>query len=254
MAIADIDVVLQRLEGVIDETVHTRSRAGYFAAMYRKVTVAIRSAVVAGRFDDNERMTHLDRVFAERYLDAYEEWRGGEHPTGAWRVAFDASRRWRPTIVQHLLVGMNAHINLDLGIAAATVAADSKLASMQADFDLINGILGDQIDQFMDAVGEVSPWIGFLDRFGGRTDQALVRFSIEIARRRAWDLAVQLVAAHPDSWGELITARDSATVELTRTILTPGPILSAGLLLIRLRESNDVPRVIEVLGTGATTR
>jgi hypothetical protein len=251
MAVPDIDVALERLEGVIGETIRARSRAGYFAAVYRKVTAAVRDAVVAGRFDDNARMAHLDRVFAERYLDAYDEWRRDEHPTVAWQAAFNASRRWRPIIVQHLLVAISAHINLDLGIAAATVAPGRELAGLRNDFDRINDILADLVDGFMGAVGEVSPWVGFLDRFGGRTDQTLVKFSIEIARRRAWDLAVQLADAPRDDWNDLITVRDSATAALARMILVPGPVLPAGLFLIRLRESNDVPRVIEVLGARA---
>jgi len=143
---------------------------------------------------------------------------------------------------------MNAHINLDLGIAAATVAPGSELAGLRSDFDLINGVLIDLIDVFMDGVDMVSPWVDLLDRFGGRTDQAVVRFSIHIARRRAWDLAGQLAVAAPQQWGDIIESRDSATAELTKTILAPGPMLPVGLLLIRLRESNDVSRVIGLLG------
>ena len=166
MSVAEIDAVLERLDGVIDETIRSRSRAGYFAAMYRKVTVAVRDAIVAGRFEDNDRMARLDRVFAERYLDAYDEWRWGGRPTAAWQAAFDASERWRPIIIQQLLVGMNAHINLDLGIAAATVAPGSQLADLRSDFDLINDVLAELIDSFMDRLDAVSPWVGFLDRFG----------------------------------------------------------------------------------------
>ena len=39
-----------------------------------------------------------------------------------WSVAFHAAHRRPPIIFQHLLLGMNAHINLDLGIACAEVA------------------------------------------------------------------------------------------------------------------------------------
>jgi Family of unknown function (DUF5995) len=253
LATADIGVVLDRLDGVIADTVRTGSRAGYFAAMYRKVTVAVHDAIVAGRFDDDGRAGRFVRVFAERYLGAYHQWRGDDHPTEAWAAAFEASRRWRPIVIQHLLAGMNAHINLDLGIAAATVAPGAELAGLRADFDRINAILAGLVDGFMETVDAVSPWIGLLDRFGGRTDQALIRFSIEIARRRAWDLAVQLAAAPPDTWGDVIAARDGATAGLTGRILTPGPYLPAGLLLIRIRESNDVRRVIALLGSDTST-
>ena len=248
MSIADIDVVLQRLEGVIADTISQRSRAGYFAAMYRKVTVAVADAITAGRFEDAERMARLDRIFAERYLDAYAAWRSGGRLTDSWSTAFAANGRWRPLIIQQLLAGMNAHINLDLGVAAATVAPGGDLASLRSDFDEINNVLAGLVDGFLDDVDEVSPWIGFLDRFGGRSDQAVVRFSIEIARRQAWELATQL-AASPEQWDSIIGVRDTATAQFTRTILRPGTILPAGLFVIRLRESNDVIRVIRVLGS-----
>jgi hypothetical protein len=252
LAGADIAVVLDRLDGVIADTVRTGGRTGYFAAMYRKVTLAVQDAVVAGRFDDSDRAGHFLRIFAERYLDAYRQWRSEEHPTAAWEAAFEASRRWRPIILQHLLVGMNVHINLDLGIAAITVAPGNELAGLRADFDRINAILADLVDGLMDAVGAVSPWVGLLDRFGGRTDQTLIRFSIEIARHRAWELAMQLAAAPSDERGEIIATRDMATARLTKTILTPGPYLPVGLLFIRLRESNDVRQVIDLLGSDAS--
>jgi hypothetical protein len=248
MSLADIDVVLTRLDDVVADMRRDRSRAGYFAAMYRKVTLAVREAVVAGRFTDGPRMARLDRVFAERYLDAWDQWRTGAEPTASWSGAFEASQRWRPIIVQHLLAGMNAHINLDLGIAAASVAPGADLPGLRGDFDTINDILGELVDGFMEDVEEVSPWIGFLDRIGGRTDQALVRFSIELARRQAWSMAEQLAVQDRADWGSLIAARDASTARLTKTILSPGPFLPAGLLLIRLRESNDVPRVIDLLG------
>jgi len=249
MSVADIDIVLARLGDVIDETRSSASRAGYFAAMYRKVTAAVRDAVVAGRFSDGDRMARLDRVFAERYLDAYDEWRADRQPTAAWQMAFDATGRWRPIIVQHLMVGMSAHINLDLGIAAATVAPGADLPGLRPDFDTINDVLAELVDGFMEDVGRVSPWIGFLDRIGGRTDQAIVRFSIEVARRQSWAMAEQLAATAPARWAPIIDDCDRITADLGRTIVRPGPVLPIGLFLIRLRESNDVPRVIDLLGS-----
>jgi hypothetical protein len=249
VSVAEIDIALERLQGVVDETIRRRSRAGYFAAMYRKVTVSIRDAIVEGQFEDNDRIARFDLIFAERYLEAYDQWRQGGQPSAAWQAAFDASVKWRPIIIQQLLVGMNAHINLDLGIAAATVAPGDELPGLRADFDRINDVLADLVAGFMQDVEAVSPWVGLLDRWGGRTDQAVVKFSIEVARRRAWDLAVRLAATPSEAWQGVVGTRDLQTAGLSKTILTPGPVLPAGLLLIRIRESNDVERVIRQLGS-----
>jgi hypothetical protein len=40
-----------------------------------------------------------------------------------------------PRVVQHVLLGMNAHINLDLGVAAAEVAPGPAIAGLRGDFD-----------------------------------------------------------------------------------------------------------------------
>ncbi len=248
MSLAEIDLVLDRLGEVVAETRSESSRAGFFAAMYRKVTVAVKDAIVAGRFVDGDRIAVLDRVFAERYLSAYDIWRDDGQPTASWQAAFDAAGRWRPIIIQHLLIGMNAHINLDLGIAAATVAPGSALPGLRSDFDTINDVLAGLIEGFMGDVAVVSPWIGMLDRIGGRNDQVVVRFSIEVARRQAWALAERLAAAAADDWPSIIRDRDRTTAQFARTILHPGRALPSGLFVIRLRESNDVGHVIEVLG------
>ena len=64
-------------------------------------------------------MERLDAIFAARYLEAVQQLWSGSVPSRSWRVAFDAATQPGPIVLQHLLLGMNAHINLDLSIAAA---------------------------------------------------------------------------------------------------------------------------------------
>lgn len=242
-----IDRVVARLTDIVDWARADASRIGYFAAMYRTVTLGVKAAIEADAFEDSDRMTGLMVVFAERYLDAFERFRAGTGPTEAWQASLEAASHRRPIIVQQLLTGMNAHINLDLAIAAATVCPGAELAPLQRDFYRINQLLGDMIDGFLEAVATVSPWIGFLDAFGGHTDQVLIRFSINRARDAAWTLAGQLAALDRSDWGTPIAARDHWTARFSQSILSPGWMLSTGLLLIRVRESNNVRRVIDVL-------
>ena len=79
----------------------------------------MKDALEAGAFDDADRMERLDTLFADRYLDAVAARSAGRPATASWELTFAAAQRWRPLVLQHLLVGINAHINLDLGIAAA---------------------------------------------------------------------------------------------------------------------------------------
>lgn len=248
-----IDDVLHELDFLVASAIEKQSRLGYFAALYRKVTRRVKEGIESGYFENGPRMERLDVVFADRYLEALRLFERGEKPSAAWQVAFEAAGRWRPLILQQLLVGINAHINLDLGIAAATVAPGSELAALRTDFDRINEILFSLVAEVEKAIGAVSPWIALLEKIGGRVGDALIRFSLRIARDEAWRFAEKLAAHAAESWPPEIADKDRETAWLGQEILSPGPILRWGLLLIRMRESSDVRRVIELLAATPET-
>ena len=235
------------LTAVMDECSERDDRAGYFAAMYLAVTRTVKARAAAGVFDDPARMERFASRFAGRYLDAYDNWRAGEPTSESWAVAFRTAARWRPVALQHLLLGMNAHINLDLGVTAATFAGPNGLAEVRRDFDEINGVLSDLVDACQGAVGTISPWIALVDRTGRGGDEAVLRFSLVVARHQAWAVAERLHALGLD-------ARDGATVEvdatatrIARRVCRPGFRSELLLLLVRLRERHRPREVIEVL-------
>jgi hypothetical protein len=244
--IETVEQVLEALDAVVADALQAGSRVGYFAAIYRKVTAKVADGITSGFFDDGERMHRLDVAFATRYLAALDLHQHGGTPTRSWQLAFEAAAGSRPIILQHLLAGINAHINLDLGIAAAETAPGTALPSLRRDFDRINEILAVLMSGIERDLAEISPWIGLLSRIGGRHDDEIVRFSIEVARSEAWQFATELAPLARGDWGGPIGARDARTARLAGVVLNPG-LLTAGLLMIRARESNDVRRNIEVL-------
>ncbi len=242
-----IDAVLEALDGIVARSIETGNRLGYFATLYRKVTRKVKEGIEQGFFDDGPRMERLDVTFANRYLVALDLWQRDREPTHAWQIAFHAAERWRPIILQQLLVGINAHINLDLGIAAAETSPGAELPPLKADFERINEILFSLVTQVQEEIGEVSPWIALLDRIGGRAGDEIVRFSLGIARDEAWAFACELAALPEDRWPAPVELRDRETALIGERVLSPGLLLSCGLAVIRARESNDVARVIRVL-------
>ena len=128
-----IDEVIQALEQLIAECADSNDRIGYFAALYHKVTVRVKQGILNREFENGARMERLDVIFANRYLKAVEQYRNQETPTGSWQAAFDAARKRSTLVLQHLLLGMNAHINLDLGIAAVEAANRNDLRSIRND-------------------------------------------------------------------------------------------------------------------------
>ncbi len=242
------DRTIDALTAIVDRCAASSDRVGYFAGMYLAVTTTMRDRAAQGRFQDPARMERFVTGFAGRYLTAHEAWRAGGPCPESWRAAFAAAGRRRPVIVQHLLLGMNAHINLDLGVAASEVADGGSLADVRADFDAVNGVLGELVDACQGALDEVSPWMGLVDRIGGGHDETIIRFSLVIARRQAWSAATRFAAlpAGPARDAE-IAAVDHASAGVAHVVEHPGVVASALLMLVRLRERAPVGDVIRLL-------
>lgn len=248
MAARNIDEVLLALDGIVEEARSAGSRLGWFAALYRGVTRRVKQGIVDGAFDDGRRMDRFDTVFANRYLDAFEAWRAGRSVSRCWRVAFSAEVMGDLAIVQHLLLGMNAHINLDLAIAVATVAPGDALDGIKADFDRINDLLAAMTDGVQGAIGRFSPLMDVLDRVGGDADEWLGVFSIHEARADAWR-AAQLLVAAPTAQPLLIELLDKKTSFLGSAIRDPGPIARRAVALVASTETQDIQGVIDALSS-----
>lgn len=242
-----VDEVLDRLDGVISAARRERSRVGYFASLYRNVTARVREAILRGDFEDGGRMAVLDVAFANRYLEALHRFSAGEPTSKCWEEAFGATRRWRPIVLQHLLLGINAHINLDLGAATAAVSSGGALAGLRRDFDAVNGILCAMLDDVQDRLTRIWPLMGLLDRVGCRTDEAVLHFSILHARDAAWDVATTLVHLDPEHVDRELARVDEWATVLARLVQTPGMSGSAAALMIRVTELRGIPKVLDAL-------
>ena len=246
-----IDDVIARLQEIVIWSKKNQSQLGYFAALYLKVTVKVKEGIEQGRFEDGPRMERLDVLFASRYIDAFDQYQAGEQPTKAWQCAFKMTRRHWPIVLQHLLMGINAHINLDLGIAAAQTAPGNQLEALRNDFDQINQLLGELVNGVQKELAEIWPAYGLLDRFLGRVDTSIINFSINKARDYAWTLALELADLSPDSstdeWKNVINERDRAVAKFSGAIRSPGILGTLVTRFIRLGEMGDVPSRIEIL-------
>jgi len=242
-----IDQIIEQITKIVDEAKADGSRSGYFAALYRKVTIEVQKGIKDGSFDDGERMERLDIIFAQRYLDAFEEYRSGGTLTQSWLFAFEATEQWWPIVLQHLLLGMNAHINLDLGIAAARTAPHEQLPDLQDDFNKINTILASLVGEVEDELAQIWIMLGLLDRFLGNIDEAIINFSMKKARDHAWSVAERLAPLNEAEQAREIERLDSEMLKLARLVRYPGIVGGMVTKIIRLGERGTVPRIIEIL-------
>jgi hypothetical protein len=245
---ATIDDVIAQLDVIIATARRRGSADGYFAALYRRVTATVKTRIAQGAFADGPRMARFDIAFANRYVGAWLQHERGETPTSAWSVALSCGTSFWPVVMQHLLLGMNAHINLDLGIVAAEIAPGAAIQDLKNDFDAINQLLGDLVGDVQDRMGAIWPGVRILDRAGGGLDEDIVNFSLRRAREAAWGVATTL-AAEPDAARRAVYIRgiDEVATLLGRGVLHPGFWAASTLALVRLRERGSVAEKLDVL-------
>jgi hypothetical protein len=101
-------------------------------------------------------------------------------------------------IVQHMLLGMNAHINLDLALVVARLAKDGELDTLLQDYLVVNQILRSTIDYVQNVIDEISPPFAVIDRAGGPIDEWLAALAIELFRDDAWNEGMEIFRASPE--------------------------------------------------------
>ena len=243
----EIVAVVDVLHDLIADARARRHRYGFFAAMYRQTTLAVGREVDAGRFDDDARMARFIGMFAGRYIDAERTWQAGQPPTRSWQAAFRATERPDALILQHILLGMNAHINLDLAVVAATLCPGDSIFQLKGDFGRINDILHGLMQPIQDCVGRFSPMLHLLWDIPGDADDAVLNFSIRVARHDAWQQAVTLAHLDPAHFAPAVDSLDRKVAVLARLVAQPGGVLAHAVHVVRFVESRDVVAVIDAL-------
>ena len=249
LQINSIDQVIKLLDEIISESENNNNPLGYFAALYRSVTIKVKEGIENNFFDDSPRMEKLDIVFAKRYLDAYYAWQKKDVVTQSWQKAFELSTDYRPIVLQHLLIGMNAHINLDLGIAAAEVSKNKNINDLENDFNKINQILSSLVNEVQNDLADMWPTLRKILQKTKKVDDFLVDFSMKLARDGAWKFAVKIAAATEINLGKLIVERDKKVAEKAGLITNPGFVAKLIFGIVRLGEKGTVENRIRQLAS-----
>lgn len=243
-----IDDVLVTLDGIIAETVAENNFLGIFAYVYRRTTAQVKAAILRGDFEDNERMERMDVAFANLYIAAYRKFQLEEKISKSWRVAFEAKDE-PITLIQHLMLGMNAHINFDLGIAAATVAPGAQIHAIENDFMKVNDILASLTNEMQYKMGKVSFFMFLLDWIGKRRDEEIINFNMIKARNQAWKFALQLAQITDTAERQLHTSQKDEIISSLGSLLRRPPtrLLRSVLQFINYFELKEVRQIIHQL-------
>jgi hypothetical protein len=247
---ATIDDVLRNIDQIIDWAIKAKSRIGYFAVLYKRVTLGIREAIRDGVFDDGHRIEQLDVAFARRYFNALNAYFYPDEHQGLtlpWEVAFVGDQDDQAIIVQHMIAGLNAHISFDLGLAVVEIAGNS-LDLLANDYSRVNALLCSQIPGILKVVDQLSPdlrWARWLlpDEVG------VLKGALTKLRGGAWLFAIYM-AMHPQNATDKTVHQEAFTAALGSWYLQPSGRWTPFPRLVRAiakHESDDVAANIRVL-------
>ena len=245
--ITTIDGAIAQLDDILEWSMANKSRVGYFAMMYRRMTVAVKEGILANKFQDGKRMENLDIIFATRYFDEWKAYRNNQSCSKAWHITFDAFQNSELIVLQHLLLGVNTHINLDLCIAAAQCCPGDSIYALQADFEKINDIIETQSQLIQDSLSKIWPPLKLLTDISNNKEKAILNFSIVNARKCSWANAIVLANIDDTLKTDHISQIDNMVVGLANRIINPGIWMEFLLKPVRMMEGAEISKMIELL-------
>ena len=245
-----LDDSVRGIDQVVDWAIKAESHIGYFAALYKRITLAIQDAITEGVFDDGDRIGQLGIVFSQRYfksLNAYfypDECQGLTLP---WEVSFVGDQNHKAIMLQHMMAGLNAHITFDLGLATLAIAGNS-LDTLENDFNRVNALLCSQIPGILDVVQQLSPDLRLIRRLIP-DEVGLLKRVLTKLRRGAWLFAIYM-ATHPQNGREKTVNHEAWTAAVGSWYLQPSARWTLFPVLVRViakHESRDVAVNIRAL-------
>ena len=216
--------------------------SGYFPALYSRVSGRISASIEDGAFQDGSGLDRFATRFASHYVAAI---RDHVHGPQCWQASWNAAADPRLLIVQHLLLGINAHVNYDLPRAVVEVADErGDLLSIRHDFDAVNDVLAATYVDVVKDLDRVSRWVNSAARLGGGH---AFNFSLALARARAWQAATAMYPLPAEGRRAYAEQLDRLVSVLAFLITQRTPVLRPLLSLARRLEEHDATKVVMAL-------
>src|SRR6266851_2263647 len=244
--------MIARMTAQLDELRRAGDGRTAFHATYLRTTRAVADALRAGVFIDADWVERWDVAFARLYLDALDAARRGDPVPRPWAVAFAAAAGHRSLpALQHVLLGMNAHINYDLPQALLAVISDDEfddpalLARREADHRKIDEVLSARVRAEDAELRELATARSWRDDVLQPLNRAATRRFLRESRAKVWANAEALSGsrrqgdrAYAARLGQLEELSAARVADLVR----PGPVL------LRLATRGFGVRLEEVAG------
>ena len=244
---ANIPEVIAQQDAIINWSKTNECRSGYFCVLYRRMTLTVELAIKNKQFDDGSRMEKLIINFANFYLQAWAGYVGKSTVNIAWQQVFNAAEKNNLAVLQHLVLGINTHINLDLAKAAVQTCPGESIYALQKDFEKINNIIEALVQQMQSCLEQIWWPLKMLTDITNNQHKAVLNFSIRNARKASWANAVALAMIDGPAHNNHIIAMEKMVMGISEKIINPGWMTSALLKPVVWMEPKEVHKIIELL-------
>lgn len=218
----EASTALIRMQSLLDQWEPLSDRRAIFLSCYLRMTRNMLDSLGKSVFNDPAWVNNLLEHFAGYYFNALDAYHGNPTASPAiWQQTFNAVADPRTRPLQHLMLGVNAHINYDLVLTLIDVLepewpalTPSQRLQRYADHCQINQIIAQTIDEVQDEVLErYSPAMDLIDRAFGRMDEFLVARLISGWRDQVWQQVMQWVeTTSPSQQDSLLQQVETACV------------------------------------------
>ena len=191
-----------RMQSLVRQWQNSRNRRVIFGHTYLLMTGNMLEAMEAGEFHDRTWISSYLSRFAGYYFRALEQYeRGWFLAPPVWRVAFQVAENPQTMTWQHLLLGINAHINFDLVSVLIDLldpiwerlGAEDR-ARRYRDHEHVNEIIGRTMEAVQDRIiARYSPLLDALNRVPFEIEDRLVAKAIRTWREQVWKHATGII-------------------------------------------------------------
>jgi hypothetical protein len=226
-----IDGVVAAMQDRLDAFTPEQEHRREFLSTYQRTTIAVGKAIDDGVFEDGPWVEQWDVAFARLYVDALDADLAGRRAPRPWRLAFGAPADLKP--LQHVLLGINAHINYDLPQALLAVISDADfedpalMERRRGDHERIDGVLSSRVAA-EDAELATRSARSVTDRLLQPLNQRASKRFLREARRKVWHNTTELQRARlagPDAYAARLAELELLSAAKIADLLAPGQVL-----------------------------
>jgi len=188
--IRTVEDVIHQMTTLDEELTHSAlHNLKPFNLTYKIITTGVKELFGTGYFQDDELMQALDVRFADYFFSPLYAYVNGHPLPPAWKTLFDLCPHNSVFQAIYMGMGVNAHVNNDLGQALNDVIYSPNYLT---DFLKVNTIIRNKTHEVVSSLNEKGLIVNKVKNGALPIYSALLQHTIEMWRTRAWNIFLKL--------------------------------------------------------------